>query len=204
MKALTARQQEVYDLIRDHLSQTGMPPTRAEIAHRLGFKSPNAAEEHLKALARKGAIEIVSGASRGIRLLIEEDAEPGLPLIGRVAAGEPLLAQQHIESHYQIDPNLFKPQADFLLRVSGMSMKDIGIMDGDLLAVHKTQDTRNGQVVVARINDEVTVKRLRKNGNIVELLPENSEFSPIVIDLRQQELTIEGLAVGVIRNGNWF
>ena len=167
MKALTARQQEVFDLIRDHISQTGMPPTRAEIAQRLGFRSPNAAEEHLKALARKGVIEIVSGASRGIRLLQEE--EEGLPLVGRVAAGEPLLAQQHIEGHYQVDPSLFKPNADFLLRVSGMSMKDIGIMDGDLLAVHKTQDVRNGQVVVARIDDEVTVKRLKKQGNKASL-----------------------------------
>ncbi|BAE75416.1 LexA repressor [Sodalis glossinidius str. 'morsitans'] len=202
MKALTTRQKEVFDLIRDHITQTGMPPTRAEIASRLGFRSPNAAEEHLKALARKGAIEIVSGASRGIRLMIEE--ESGLPLIGRVAAGEPLLATQHIESHYQVDPALFKPHADFLLRVSGMSMKDIGIMDGDLLAVHKTQDACNGQVVVARIDDDVTVKRLKRQGNIVELLPENSEFDPIVVDLRQQELTIEGLAVGVIRNGNWL
>lgn len=203
MKALTTRQQEVFDLIRDHISQTGMPPTRAEIAQRLGFRSPNAAEEHLKALARKGAIEIVSGASRGIRLLTEE--EQGLPLIGRVAAGEPLLAQQHIEGHYQVDPSMFKPNADFLLRVSGMSMKDIGILDGDLLAVHKTQDVRNGQVVVARIDDEeVTVKRLKKQGNVVELLPENSEFSPIVVDLRQQSFTIEGLAVGVIRNGEWL
>nr|AEK22056.1 GST-(Pch PRP8 intein with LexA::VP16)-6xH [Cloning vector pRR05] len=201
-KALTARQQEVFDLIRDHISQTGMPPTRAEIAQRLGFRSPNAAEEHLKALARKGVIEIVSGASRGIRLLQEE--EEGLPLVGRVAAGEPLLAQQHIEGHYQVDPSLFKPNADFLLRVSGMSMKDIGIMDGDLLAVHKTQDVRNGQVVVARIDDEVTVKRLKKQGNKVELLPENSEFKPIVVDLRQQSFTIEGLAVGVIRNGDWL
>ena len=188
MKALTTRQQEVFDLIRDHISQTGMPPTRAEIAQRLGFRSPNAAEEHLKALARKGAIEIVSGASRGIRLLTEE--EHGLPLIGRVAAGEPLLAQQHIEGHYQVDPSMFKPNADFLLRVSGMSMKDIGILDGDLLAVHKTQDVRNGQVVVARIDDEVTVKRLKKQGNVVELLPENSEFTPIVVDLRQQSFTI--------------
>ncbi len=186
MKALTARQQEVFDLIRDHISQTGMPPTRAEIAQRLGFRSPNA----------------VSGASRGIRLLQEE--EEGLPLVGRVAAGEPLLAQQHIEGHYQVDPSLFKPNADFLLRVSGMSMKDIGIMDGDLLAVHKTQDVRNGQVVVARIDDEVTVKRLKKQGNKVELLPENSEFKPIVVDLRQQSFTIEGLAVGVIRNGDWL
>lgn len=203
MKALTTRQQEVYDLIRDHISQTGMPPTRAEIAMRLGFRSPNAAEEHLKALARKGVIEIVSGASRGIRLLMEEEEE-GLPLIGRVAAGEPLLAQQHIEGHYQVDPSLFKPSADFLLRVNGMSMRDIGILDGDLLAVHKTQDVRNGQVVVARIEDEVTVKRLKKHGNVVELLPENNEFQPIVVDLRQQNFTIEGLAVGVIRNGDWI
>ena len=204
MKALTARQQEVFDLIRDRINQTGMPPTRAEIAQQLGFRSPNAAEEHLKALARKGVIEIVSGASRGIRLLLEEEEDIGLPLIGRVAAGEPLLAQQHIEGHYQVDPSLFKPNADFLLRVSGMSMKDIGIMDGDLLAVHKTQGVRNGQVVVARIDDEVTVKRLKKQGNTVQLLPENSEFSPIVVDLRDHNFTIEGLAVGVIRNGEWL
>ncbi|OCQ53476.1 LexA repressor [Photorhabdus australis subsp. thailandensis] len=201
MKALTARQQQVYDLVRDHISQTGMPPTRAEIASHLGFRSPNAAEEHLKALARKGVIEIVAGASRGIRLLLEES---GLPLIGRVAAGEPLLAQEHIESHYQVDPALFKPSADFLLRVSGMSMKDIGIMDGDLLAVHKTQDVRNGQVIVARIEDEVTVKRFKQTGNKVELLAENPEFKPIVVDLREQSLTIEGLAVGVIRSGGWL
>ena len=194
----------MFDLIRDRINQTGMPPTRAEIAQQLGFRSPNAAEEHLKALARKGVIEIVSGASRGIRLLLEEEEDIGLPLIGRVAAGEPLLAQQHIEGHYQVDPSLFKPNADFLLRVSGMSMKDIGIMDGDLLAVHKTQDVRNGQVVVARIDDEVTVKRLKKQGNTVQLLPENSEFSPIVVDLRDHNFTIEGLAVGVIRNGEWL
>lgn len=203
MKALTARQQQVYDLVRDHISQTGMPPTRAEIASQLGFRSPNAAEEHLKALARKGVIEIVSGASRGIRLLIEEEPE-GLPLIGRVAAGEPLLAQEHIESHYQVDPMLFKPSADFLLRVNGMSMKDIGIMDGDLLAVHKTQDVHNGQVIVARIEDEVTVKRFKKSGNKIELHAENPEFSPIIVDLREQNFTVEGLAVGVIRNGEWL
>ncbi len=202
MKALTTRQQEEYDLIRDHISQTGMPPTRAEIAQRLGFRSPNAAEEHLKALARKGVIEIVSGASRGIRLLQEE--EDGLPLIGRVAAGEPLLAQEHIEGRYKVDGSLFKPSADFLLRVSGMSMKDIGIMDGDLLAVHKTAEARNGQVIVARIDEEVTVKRLKKIGNVVHLLAENSEFDPIVVDLRQQSFSIEGLAVGVIRNGEWL
>ena len=203
MKALTARQQQVYDLVRDHISQTGMPPTRAEIASQLGFRSPNAAEEHLKALARKGVIEIVSGASRGIRLLLEEEPE-GLPLIGRVAAGEPLLAQEHIESHYQVDPMLFKPSADFLLRVNGMSMKDIGIMDGDLLAVHKTQDVHNGQVIVARIEDEVTVKRFKKVGSKIELHAENSEFSPIIVDLREQSFTVEGLAVGVIRNGEWL
>ena len=203
MKALTARQQQVYDLVRDHISQTGMPPTRAEIASQLGFRSPNAAEEHLKALARKGVIEIVSGASRGIGLLLEEEPE-GLPLIGRVAAGEPLLAQEHIESHYQVDPMLFKPSADFLLRVNGMSMKDIGIMDGDLLAVHKTQDVHNGQVIVARIEDEVTVKRFKKVGSKIELHAENPEFSPIIVDLREQSFTVEGLAVGVIRNGEWL
>ncbi|CAK9886371.1 MAG: LexA repressor [Candidatus Erwinia impunctatus] len=201
MKALTARQQQVYDLIRDHINHTGMPPTRAEIAAQLGFRSPNAAEEHLKALARKGVIEIVSGASRGIRLMMES-TEEGLPLIGRVAAGEPILAQEHIEGRYAVDATLFKPSADFLLRVSGMSMKDIGIMDGDLLAVHKTQEVRNGQVVVARIDDEVTVKRLQKQGSSVQLFPENSEFSPIQVDLRQQSFSIEGLAVGVIRNSN--
>ncbi len=205
MKALTARQQQVYDLVRDHISQTGMPPTRAEIAASLGFRSPNAAEEHLKALARKGVIEIVSGASRGLRLLLEEPNDnPGLPLIGRVAAGEPLLAQEHIESHYQVDPVLFKPRADFLLRVSGMSMKDIGIMDGDLLAVHKTQDVHNGQVIVARIEDEVTVKRFKQTGNKIELIAENPAFDPIIVDLREQNFTIEGLAVGVIRNADWY
>lgn len=202
MKALTIRQQEVYELIRDHILQTDMPPTRAEIAMRLGLRSPNSAEEHLKALARKGVIEIISGASRGIRLLMED--KKGLPLIGSVAAGEPLLAQQHIEGHYKVDPSLFKPNADFLLRVIGMSIRDIGILDGDLLVVHKTQDVHNGQVIVARIEDEVTIKRLKKSGNMVELLPENNEFQPIVVDLRQQNFTIEGLAVGVIRNGDWI
>lgn len=204
MKALTVRQQQVLDLIRDHIEQTGMPPTRAEIAKKLGFRSPNAAEEHLKALQRKGVIEIVSGASRGIRLLLAEEMEEGLPLIGRVAAGEPILAQEHVESHYHVDPGLFHPRADFLLRVNGMSMKDIGILEGDLLAVHKTQDVRNGQVIVARIDEDVTVKRLKKQGNKVELLAENSDFSPIIVDLHEQQFSIEGLAVGVIRNGNWI
>ncbi|WP_417616706.1 transcriptional repressor LexA [Oceanisphaera sp.] len=202
MKALTLRQSQVLDIIKEHIQQTGMPPTRAEIARTLGFKSANAAEEHLKALAKKGVITMMPGTSRGIRL-VEEEEELGLPLIGRVAAGEPILAQQHIESHYQLDPALFHPAADFLLRVKGMSMKNIGIMDGDLLAVHKTQEVRNGQVVVARLDDEVTVKRFQRKGSKVSLLPENEELSPIEVDLRSQELIIEGLAVGVIRNADF-
>lgn len=204
MKALTKRQQQIYDLIKDHISSTGMPPTRAEIAKQLGFRSANAAEEHLKALARKGAIEMIAGSSRGIRLLMEEEISTGLPLIGQVAAGSPILAQEHIEGHFQIDPNLFKPNADFLLRVNGMSMKNIGILDGDLLAVHKTQEVRNGQVVVARIGDEVTVKRLERRGSKIRLLAENEDFSPINVDLKTQEFEIEGLAVGVIRNASWM
>ncbi|NHH99048.1 MULTISPECIES: transcriptional repressor LexA [Oceanimonas] len=204
MKALTPRQSQVLDIIKEHIQQTGMPPTRVEIAKVLGFKSANAAEEHLKALAKKGVIEIMPGTSRGIRLAGEEaEEEQGLPLVGRVAAGEPILAQQHIESHYRLDPGLFHPSADFLLRVQGMSMKNIGIMDGDLLAVHKTQEVRNGQVVVARLDDEVTVKRFQRTGSKVSLIPENEELSPIEVDLRSQELTIEGLAVGVIRNGDF-
>lgn len=202
MKALTPRQSQVLEIIKEHIQQTGMPPTRAEIAKTLGFKSANAAEEHLKALAKKGVITMMPGTSRGIRLA-EEEEELGLPLIGRVAAGEPILAQQHIESHYKLDPSLFHPSADFLLRVKGMSMKNIGIMDGDLLAVHKTQEVRNGQVVVARLDDEVTVKRFQRQGSKVSLLPENEELSPIEVDLRSQELTIEGLAVGVIRNADF-
>lgn len=204
MKPLTERQQQIYDLIRSHIQATGMPPTRAEIATQLGFRSANAAEEHLKALARKGAIEMIAGSSRGIRLLLEDEVEDGLPLIGQVAAGSPILAQEHIEGRYQVDPTLFKPNADFLLRVNGMSMKDIGILDGDLLAVHKTQDARNGQVVVARIGDEVTVKRLEKKGSKVRLIAENTDFSPIDVDLQNQDFSIEGLAVGVIRNATWM
>ncbi len=207
MKALTARQQEVYDLLKRHLETTGMPPTRAEISKELGFRSPNAAEEHLKALARKGVIEIISGASRGIRLLANEDEhdEEGLPLIGRVAAGEPILAEQHIEGTYRVDANMFKPQADFLLKVYGQSMKNIGILDGDLLAVHSTKDVRNGQVIVARIEDEVTVKRLERKGSVIYLHAENEEFEPIVVDLNQQpNFEIEGIAVGIIRNNAWM
>ncbi|MCF5897390.1 transcriptional repressor LexA [Aeromonas veronii] len=207
MKPLTPRQAEVLELIKVNMSETGMPPTRAEIAQKLGFKSANAAEEHLKALAKKGVIEIMPGTSRGIRLLLEEEEvleESGLPLIGKVAAGEPILAQEHIESHYQVDPALFHPRADFLLRVQGMSMKNIGILDGDLLAVHKTQEVRNGQVVVARLDEDVTVKRFQRKGTQVWLLPENEELSPIEVDLSCQQLTIEGLAVGVIRNADWM
>ncbi len=207
MKLLTPRQAEVLALIKECMQQTGMPPTRAEIALRLGFKSANAAEEHLKALARKGVIHIMPGTSRGIQLLQQEDEvseELGLPLIGRVAAGEPILAQEHVETHYQIDPAMFHPRADFLLRVQGMSMKNIGILDGDLLAVHKTEQVRNGQVIVARVgDDEVTVKRFERKGNLVLLRPENDELEPIQVDLTEQHLNIEGLAVGVIRNGEW-
>ncbi|MGO2509231.1 transcriptional repressor LexA [Vibrio hibernica] len=207
MKPLTPRQQQIFELIKEKIDITGMPPTRAEIARELGFRSANAAEEHLKALARKNVIEIIPGASRGIRIIQTEAElleEQGLPLIGRVAAGEPILAQEHVESHYQVDPSMFKPQADFLLRVHGMSMKDIGIVDGDLLAVHKTQDVRDGQVVVARVDDDVTVKRLERKGSIVLLHAENEEFSPIEVDLTQQQLSIEGIAVGIIRNNTWM
>ena len=178
MRPLTNRQAQILELIKVFIKDTGMPPTRAEIAQTLGFKSANAAEEHLKALAKKGAIKMKPGASRGIQLIEEDEPEQlGLPLIGRVAAGEPILAQQHVESHCKIDPLMFKPAADFLLRVNGMSMRDIGIMDGDLLAVHRTQVAENGQV---------------------------KEFSSIEVDLENESFNIEGLAVGVIRNADWM
>ena len=200
MKPLTNRQQEVLDLLKRHLETTGMPPTRAEISRELGFKSPNA--------ARKGAIEIISGASRGIRILTDDsanEAPEGLPLIGRVAAGEPILAEQHIEGTYRVDADMFKPQADFLLKVYGQSMKNIGILDGDLLAVHSTKDVRNGQIVVARIEDEVTVKRLERKGSVIYLHAENEEFQPIVVNLEEQpHFEIEGIAVGIIRNNAWM
>ncbi|MCU7553551.1 transcriptional repressor LexA [Alteromonas sp. ASW11-19] len=207
MRPLTARQTEVLELIKTTMQETGMPPTRAEIARQLGFKSANAAEEHLKALARKGVIEILPGTSRGIRLTMAEEAaneEEGLPLVGRVAAGEPILAQEHVEQHYKVDPALFHPHADFLLRVNGMSMKNIGILDGDLLAVHRTTDVHNGQVVVARVDEDVTVKRLEKRGREVLLHAENEEFSPIKVDLANEPFAIEGIAVGVIRNADWM
>ena len=196
MIKLTARQQQVLDLIKSAIEDTGFPPTRAEIAAELGFKSPNAAEEHLKALARKGAIEMIPGASRGIRIA---EHQTGLPLIGRVAAGEPILAQEHVEKHLDIPSNLFSPAADFMLEVHGDSMKEIGILDGDLIAVHKTNQARNGQIVVARVGEEVTVKRLQKESNVVTLFPENKDYEPIVVDLTQEAMEIEGLYVGVIR-----
>lgn len=202
MLKLTPRQAEILAFIKQCLEDNGYPPTRAEIALKLGFKSPNAAEEHLKALARKGAIEMTPGASRGIRIPGFEpntEEEPGLPVIGRVAAGAPILAQQHIEESCRISPDFFHPKADYLLRVRGMSMKDIGIFDGDLLAVHTTREARNGQVVVARLDDEVTVKRFKRDGNKVWLIAENPEFAPIEVNLEEQDLTIEGLSVGVIR-----
>ncbi|GIU25846.1 transcriptional repressor LexA [Shewanella sp. MBTL60-007] len=205
MRPLTPRQAEILDLIKRNIADTGMPPTRAEIARRLGFKSANAAEEHLKALAKKGCIEIMPGTSRGIKLTQEdtEEEDLGLPLIGQVAAGEPILAQEHVEQHYQVDPAMFRPSADFLLRVRGDSMKNIGILEGDLLAVHKIEQARNGQIVVARVEDDVTVKRFEKKGNKVFLHAENEEYSSIEVDLANQSLSIEGLAVGVIRNGDW-
>jgi repressor LexA len=196
MKELTPRQAEILQLIRDTIEETGFPPTRMEIARMLGFASPNAAEEHLRALERKGVIEILDGTARGLRL----KEALGLPLVGRVAAGAPILAEEHIVGRYSVDPNLFRPRADYLLKVRGMSMRDAGILDGDLLAVHKVADARSGQIVVARLEDEVTVKRLRRRGATVELLPENPEFKPIVVDTRETPLAIEGIAVGVIRN----
>ena len=197
MDELTKRQQEILRMIREFIADSGFPPTRADICRAMGFNSPNAAEEHLRTLERKGAIEMLAGASRGIRLI----EELGLPLIGRVAAGSPLLAVENIEMHYQVDAQLFKPRADYLLKVRGLSMRDAGILDGDLLAVHRAQEARSGQIVVARLHDEVTVKRFRRRGNQVQLLPENPAFKIIEVDLRSTPLEIEGLVVGVIRNG---
>jgi len=199
---LTKRQTEVLDCIKRHIGDTGYPPTRADIARDLGFKSANAAEEHLKALAKKGAIEIIPGTSRGIRVPELEEEDAGLPIVGQVAAGSPILAQEHVEDHCTISSDFFHPKADYLLRVKGSSMKDVGIMDGDLLAVHQCQTAKDGQIVVARIEDDVTVKRFKREGNIVYLIAENEEFEPIVVDLNEQPLAIEGLSVGVIRRGN--
>jgi len=214
---LTARQQQILDLIETAIARTGAPPTRAEIASELGFKSANAAEEHLQALARKGVIELVSGTSRGIRLRgkalrslnasrlgqltlpLPQLAQLALPLIGRVAAGHPILAQEHIDQTFHVEAGLFQRQPDYLLRVRGMSMRDAGILDGDLLAVAQTREARNGQIVVARLGDEVTVKRFRRQADHIELLPENPDFQPIIVR-PGDSLDIEGLAVGLIRN----
>lgn len=216
MKDLTARQQEILQLIRQHIQETGFPPTRMDICQALGFKSPNAAEEHLKALAKKGVIALTSGASRGIRLLDDTAgsviASAGqlasslfsLPLVGRVAAGQPILAQEHVEANYAMDPALFAQQPDYLLKVRGMSMKDAGILEGDLLAVKKfrnpSAEVRNGQIVVARLHDDVTVKRFKRQGQQIALLPENPDFEPIVVSPDDESFALEGLGVGVIRN----
>jgi len=209
---LTARQQQILDLIRSEILRTGFPPTRAEIARALGFKSANASEDHLKALARKGAIELTAGASRGIRLVGEPPAAsptaptqlPGagqvlLPIVGRVAAGHPILATEHVEREIGIEPALFSQMPDYLLRVRGSSMRDAGILDGDLLAVRKSPEARNGQIVVARIGDEVTVKRFSRSGRHIELLPENPDFQPIVVT-PEDDFSLEGIAVGLIRS----
>jgi repressor LexA len=207
---LTDRQQQILELIRQTVIRTGFPPTRAEIAQALGFRSPNAAEDHLKALARKGAIELTAGASRGIRLkdagLALAPAMPAapnlaqllLPLVGRVAAGNPILATEHVEREVGVDASLFTPRPDYLLKVHGLSMRDAGIVDGDLLAVKKTADAHNGQIVVARLGEEVTVKRLQRQGGRIHLLPENPDFETIVVD-PSQDFSIEGIAVGLIR-----
>ncbi len=216
MLKLTARQEQILTLIKDAIQNTGFPPTRAEIANELGFRSTNAAEEHLQALARKGVIEISAGTSRGIRLLDSELSnhmpsmqmalphpalmQLSLPLVGRVAAGSPILATEHVEATYNVDPSLFSAKPDFLLKVRGLSMRDIGIMDGDLLAVKKTDSARNGQIVVARIGEEVTVKRYMKTSQGIELLPENPDFSPIIVDENETEFALEGLAVGLLRS----
>jgi repressor LexA len=215
---LTDRQQQILDLVQSAIERTGAPPTRAEIAAELGFKSANAAEEHLQALARKGVIELVGGTSRGIRLKSEalralnqmrgkqfslplpSLAQLSLPLVGRVAAGSPILAQEHIDQTYVVEASMFPRRPDYLLKVRGMSMRDAGIMDGDLLAVQRATDAKNGQIVVARLGDDVTVKRFRRNRNTIELLPENPDFEPIVVTSSETDFVIEGLAVGLIRN----
>ena len=218
---LTERQQQILDLVRRAIERTGSPPTRAEIAAELGFKSANAAEEHLQALARKGAIELVGGTSRGIRLpagtlrAIQRSREEfqhqfalplaglaqlSLPLVGRVAAGSPILAQEHIDQTYAVGDSLFAKRPDYLLKVRGMSMRDAGILDGDLLAVQKTSEAKNGQIVVARLGDDVTVKRFRRTRGVIELLPENPDFQTIVVPEDEGNFAIEGLAVGLIRN----
>jgi len=200
MAVLTSRQSEILSFIQAFIDESGMPPTRAEIARGLGFRSANAAEEHLRALQRKGVIELLPGASRGIQLSEELRDHETLPLVGRVAAGHPILAQENIEQRYRIDSSLFSPKPHYLLRVQGMSMRNAGILDGDLVAVCRTPEVRNGQVVVARLEEEVTVKRYRQEGPVVWLLPENPDFEPIRVDLKESAMVIEGVVVGVLRN----
>jgi repressor LexA len=215
---LTARQQQILDLVQSAIERTGAPPTRAEIANELGFRSANAAEEHLQALARKGVIELVGGTSRGIRLKsdtlralneargkqfslpLPSLAQLTLPLVGRVAAGAPILAQEHVEQTYLLEATMFPRRPDYLLKVRGMSMRDAGILDGDLLAVQKSREARNGQIVVARLGDEVTVKRFHRTRTTIELLPENPDFQPIVVPFGDVDFELEGIAVGLVRN----
>jgi len=216
MTKLTARQQQVFDLIRRAIERTGFPPTRAEIAAELGFSSANSAEEHLRALARKGVIELAAGASRGIRLLGGSEDSPyqftlphasimqlSLPLIGRVAAGSPILAQEHISQHYACDPALFSSKPDYLLKVRGLSMRDAGILDGDLLAVQKKSEAKDGQIIIARLGDDVTVKRLKRRPNGIELIAENPDYDNIFVETGSAEFALEGIAVGLIRPGEF-
>ncbi|MFM0201528.1 transcriptional repressor LexA [Paraburkholderia fungorum] len=216
MTKLTARQQQVFDLIRRAIERTGFPPTRAEIAAELGFSSANSAEEHLRALARKGVIELAAGASRGIRLLAGAEDSPyqftlphasimqlSLPLIGRVAAGSPILAQEHISQHYACDPALFSSKPDYLLKVRGLSMRDAGIFDGDLLAVQKKTEAKDGQIIIARLGDDVTVKRLKRRPNGIELIAENPDYDNIFVETGSAEFALEGIAVGLIRPGEF-
>jgi repressor LexA len=206
-KPLTKRQTEILTFISDHIESAGFPPTRNDISKHFGFRSPNASESHLRALEHKGVIRIEAGQSRGIRLTAlalpnlpsSNTTRMPLPLVGRVAAGSPILAQENIEHEYRVDPSLFSARPHYLLRVEGSSMRDVGILDGDLLAVQRTPEAQNGQIVVARLDDEVTVKRFKREGHMVSLLPENPEFQPIQVDLRHQELVIEGLGVGIVR-----
>jgi repressor LexA len=218
MATLTPRQQQIFDLIRNTIRHTGIPPTRAEIASEFGFSSPNSAEEHLRALARKGVIELTPGASRGIRLKVSRsDSEMPdqfslpmagvmqltLPLVGRVAAGSPILAAEHIDRQYQVDASVFDDRPDYLLRVRGLSMRDAGILDGDLLAVRKASEAANGKIVVARIGDDVTVKRLKRRGDMIELIAENPDFENIVVQAGREEFSLEGIAVGLIRSSGF-
>jgi len=198
---LTANQRRVLDCIRRHFEQNGVAPTLREIVENLELSSHSSAQDYVEALIRKGALER-SPKHRGLRLphRIRMPAAAQLPLVGRVAAGSPIMSEGNIEAQYAVDPALFRPRADFLLRVVGMSMRDVGIIDGDLLAVHRTQSAHDGSIVVARLDDEITVKRLKHQGNRLLLLPENPDFTPIEVDPRRTDsFAIEGIYVGIIR-----